>query len=147
MSDDPDKVAEALDYYLSELDEGLAHTAVKGNLERLNQQQPGLIAFYDAMHTDLDALLGLAERNERIVRARVLRELVENPPSKLKLNTTEFKTMMEGDQRVIDATGLSGEIRYVYKQYSSIMSGLTQRGFTLSNIGKIREAGLEEVEV
>lgn len=147
VSEDLTVIPDALEYYMTELDAGFADVEIKGNLIRENQAQGGFVAYYDAMHSDLDGILSVVERNEKTVRGAVFREMVENGVGNKPMNGTELKLIMEADQRVIDAGELVTEVKYVYKQYSSLLKAFEKRGFSLTNITKLRVANMEEVEV
>jgi hypothetical protein len=147
VSADMGLLPDALAYYLAELDDGHKELEIKGNLMRQNMDQAGLVAYYDGMHSDLDGMLWVVERNLKRVRGEVLRDYVENSPTHQKLNVTELKVIMEADTRVMEANELVDEVKYVYKQYGSLMKAFEQRGFDLSNVVKLRLAGMEEVDV
>lgn len=140
-------IPDALEWYFTKLAEGHNEVNISGTLIRVNQNQPGLVAYYDAMHTDLDMILEFIERKHRIAKAKKLRELADAPPTNSKLSATDLKLLAETDDDVMSLEQLAQEIRYVYKQFSSLMKAFEQRGYTLNNITKIRVAGLEEVNV
>ena len=114
---------------------------------KANQNQPGFIAYYDAMHTDLDAILELIEQKHRIARAKAIKNIADNPPTNMKLSVADIKVLAESDQDVVVLEEIKNEVKYVYKQYGSLLKALEQRGYTLNNITKIRIAGMEEVIV
>jgi hypothetical protein len=147
VSADTDKVIDALEWYMNELDEGHRATDITGNLMRANQNQSGFVAYYDSMHTDLDAILELFERLVRLKKGEVLRRFADNPPTNVKLGVTEIKVLADSDPEVAALEEITHEIRYVYKQYGSLLKALSARGYTLTNISKLRVAGLEEVQV
>jgi hypothetical protein len=126
-----------------------AHTTIDitGTLMKANQNQPGFIAYYDAMHTDLDAILELIEQKHRIARAKAIKNIADNPPTNMKLSVADIKVLAESDQDVVVLEEIKNEVKYVYKQYGSLLKALEQRGYTLNNITKIRIAGMEEVIV
>lgn len=142
-----DAIPEALDWYLAQLEPAHQEIDIAGTLMKANQNQPGLVAYYDAMHTDLDMILEFVERKHKIMRASKIRELADDPPTNTKLSAADVKLLAETDAEVVCLEQLAQEIRYVYKQFSSLMKALEQRGYTLNNITKIRIAGLEEAIV
>ena len=147
IQNDLSSLPEALDWYLEELNGGQEAISINGNLMSQNQIHPGLIAYYDAMHTDLDMILELVERNYRITRGTILKQWAEDPPTSKKLSTTEQKEIVETEPDVMEAFELVQEVKYVYSHYSSLLKALEQRGYTLNNIVKLRLANMEEVEV
>lgn len=140
-------IVDALKWYEDELEQAFLDTDISGNLVRANQNQPGFVAYYDAMHTDLDAILELVERNLRVEKAKIMKEWLTNPPTNLKTNTTELKMLLEAHEDVVTASDIVAEVRYVYKQYGSLLKALDSRGYTLNNIVKLRTANMEEVEI
>jgi hypothetical protein len=147
IKNDPDKISEAMDWYMEELERGEGEIAIGGNLLHCNQTHPGLIAYFDAMHTDLDMILELVERDYRLTKGRIMKQWANDPPTQRKLSTTEIKEVLETEDEVIEAYKFVEDVRYVYEQYSSLMKALEQRGYTLNNIVKLRIANMEEVEV
>lgn len=147
VSGDPDRIADALEWYLSELDAGLNSTDISGSLMRANQTQPGFVAYYDSMHTDLDSILELFERQRRMRLGQVLKQYADSPPTQTKLGATEIKALAQCDPDVVRLDQIISEIQYVYKQFGTLLKSLEQRGYSLNNVTKLRVAGLEEVQV
>ena len=147
VSSDNAKVVDALKWYLSELDEGFNKTDISGSLMRANQTQPGFVAYYDSMHTDLDAILELFERLRRTRRGQVLKEFADNPPTNTKLTANDIKALADCDQTVEMYDQIILDVQYVYKQFGALLKSLEQRGYSLNSVTKLRVAGLEEVQV
>lgn len=147
VQEDLGAVSDALEWYLAELERAHKSIDISGTLLRANQSQPGYVAYYDSMHTDLDAILEYIQQRHRIARATALRRLAENPPTDIKLSAADIKLLAETDPDVVLLDEIMSEVRYVYKQFSSLLKALDQRGYTLNNITKIRIAGMEEVVV
>ena len=147
VSRDINKLPDAIEWYEDQLEKAFEEVDISGNLMRANQDQAGFIAYYDAMHTDLDAILTLMERNWRQEKARITMEYADSPPTNVKLGASESKLVVEMHPDVILAHDAFMEVNYLYKQYSSLLKGFEQRGYTLNNITKLRTANMEEVEV
>lgn len=147
VRNDPSKLDEACDWYLSRLQEAHDDLAIEGNLAHLNQTHPGIQNYYDAMHTDLDMLEEMMDRELRQTKGRRMKQWSDNPPTNSKTTATELKLMLEADDEVIEASMRLENVRYVYKQFGSLMKAYADRGFALSNITRLRIANMEEVEV
>lgn len=145
IQDDLSAIPDALNWYIQELDSAHKIIDISGTLMSANQNQPGFIAYYDAMHTDLDSILELVQQKYKILRANALRSIADNPPTNVKLSVSDIKLLAECDPEVVTFEQIVNEVKYVYRQYSSLLKALEQRGYTLNNITKIRIAGLEEV--
>ena len=144
---DIDKVADAIAWYEEELKTGFEEVDISGSLMGANQRQPGLIAYYDALQADLDALYALMERHHKTMKSLKLRELANAPPTNVRVTATDLKAMAETDPDVAGAEEIAAIVGDLYKQFSALMKALDQRGYALANITKIRIAGMEEVEV
>lgn len=140
-------VVDALDWFSAELDAGFKDLEIMGNLEALNRHQPGLMAYYDAMHTDLEMIREYFERRLKKVRAVRLREWIDNPPTNAKLGSNDTKALLDADDEVSDAAELLEEVKFACKQLGSLMKSMDSRGYSLNNITKLRIAQMEEVEV
>lgn len=147
VAKDQAKVVDALEWYLNELEEGFRSTDIAGSLMRANQNQPGFVAYYDSMHTDLDAILAFFERLYRLEKGRIMKSFADNPPTNMKLLQADLKLIAEADPQVAYYEEIMHEVKYVYKQYGSLLKALESRGYSLANISKLRAAGLEEVNV
>lgn len=147
VKDDLSKLPDAIEWYEQILDEAFAEADISGNLQRALQEQPGLIGYYDAMHTDIDLILDLMEKRLKQTKADKLRQWAENPPTNVKMNSTDTRLLIEADPDVVFIDELVMETRYTYKTYSGLLKALDSRGYTLNNITKLRSSGMEEVEV
>lgn len=147
VKSDLGNLPDALEWYEEELKEAFEHTGVSGSLFRANQEQPGLVAYYDAMQADLDLILDYCERQLRMKKGAKTKEWADNPPTNGKLTATDIKLLLEEDPEVAETAEIVEEVRYFYKQYSAVMKALEQRGYTLSSISKLRAAGIDEIDV
>jgi hypothetical protein len=141
------KLGDALDWYMTELDMSISDVDISGNLIGQNQEQPGLVSYYDGMHTDLEMILSYFERMLRISKAKKTREWGDSPPTNTKLAVNEQKLLLESEDDVIFFSEIVEEVSYVYKHYASLLKALEARGYSLNNISKLRVANMEEVEV
>lgn len=147
VKSDVTKLPDALEWYMDELDKGFKDIEITGNIEALNQVHPGLVVFFDAMHTDLDMMLEHFERQLRMMRGARIRKWADDPPTNAKVGVNDTKIMVDSEKDISDFADLVEEIKYVYKQYGSLLKSLDSRGFSLSNIVRLRIANMEEVEV
>lgn len=145
---EPDRLDEALEWCIQEVEEGFRLTAgISGNLESTLKNNAGLVSYYDGIHTDLDMILAYYERLMRQVKASKLREWSDNPPTHSRLSVQELKLLIDNTEEVILLSDIVEEIKYVYKQYGSLLKSLDARGYDLTNITKLRVANLQEVEL
>lgn len=147
MQDDQANVVDAIEWYMAELEPAWSEIAIDGTLVRANQTQPGLVAYYDSIHTDLDMVLELLQRKSKLIRATVAYELANNPPTNVKVSARDLANMVELDQRVQEIEFVVDTVKSIYGQYSTVLKALAQRGFSLTNIVKLRVAGMEEAPV
>lgn len=144
---DRTRVKEALLWFLAEYEAGMQSVDISGSLMRANQSQSGLMSYYDSLHSELAAILELVDQDLRIVRAGVLRDFADNPPTKTKLNATDLKILIDAEPPVVAAGYVVEEVKMVYKMFGAVLKGLDQRGYRLGDISKLRVAGMQEVEV
>lgn len=144
---DISRIPEAIDYYLSEVSKSDDAISQNGNIEKLNRDLPGLIAYYDTIHTDAESVMVVVERLVKQEKVRAFKDLLERPPSQRSLTTTELKMMAEVDPDVVILQEILEDIRNAHGQLDSVMKALVQKGYTLTNIKDIRKGGFQEVEI
>jgi len=147
IRENPERIIEACNWYRENLDQAFDDMAIEGNLQMANQLHPGLVAYYNAMHTDLDMIEEYCKQSVIATKARRLRQWIENPPFNTKVNETTMKSLLETDEEVIEANSILLEVQDVFKKYTGLMKVLNDRGYSLNNITKLRIANMEEVEI
>lgn len=141
------QIADAIVWFEEELEDSTKCLNIDGYLEVSNQEHPGWVAYYDAIHSDLELIMEFLKRMENRLRAKRLKEWADDPPSNVSFKPTDLKTLLEDEPDISELVDLGAEIKYLHKHFSAILTGLDQKSYSLSNITKLRAAGMEEVEL
>lgn len=137
----PDFVQE----YEARLSDVRRHTAIGGQLERNMRELP---AHTEQVFNDLqliEAVLRILELKLRQQRSQVFKKFLES--YNRALSSRDAERYVDGDDLVISMEQLVNELAYLRNRFLGVMKALESKNFMLSNISKLRVAGLEDASL
>lgn len=141
--DDLGLIFDALDYYEKRLQDGLAELEPKGKVWDKAKMIPGLQAFWYGMWKEINAItqfLGL-----RAVKANHEAQIAYITSFKgRELSENQARRLAEGDPTVLAVRELAVHFELLTEKYGGLTKGLESLHFQVSNLVKLREAGIED---
>ncbi len=131
-----------IDYYYNEL--GLAKGEVKvyGNIEKSSAALPGLVEQRFNQLQEIEAILEYLNIELRRVRSKAFKKFLES--YQRALSSRDCEKYVDGEADVVDMEKIINEFALLRNQWLGIVKGLDIKQWQLSNIIKLRTAGLED---
>jgi len=148
VSVDPDDLlplVECIDFFNKELDTARYEVNITGSLEKASASLPGIVEHRFSQLQEIEAILELLNIRFKQVKGKVFRRYLEK--YERDLSSRDAEKFADTDDEVIQIAMLVNQIALVRNQYLAIHKALELKGFQISNITKLRCAGLEDVEI
>ena len=145
VSDDVNAVVDAIAYFENEIAEARSEIPIKGNLERASASLPGISEYRFNQLQEVESILEHLNIKLRKKRSEVFKKFLEN--YNRQLSSRDAEKYVDGDSDVVALTELVNQFALVRNQYLGIIRGLENKHWQLSNIVKLRSAGLEDVRI
>lgn len=142
---DLSNIVDAIAHFERELEDAKFETSLKGNLERNSRESPGIVAFRFAQLQEVEAILEHLNIELRRTQRAKYRKYLEHY-NKI-LSSRDAEKFADGEDDVIDMEHIVNEFALVRNKYLALMKGLETKQFQISNITKLRTAGMEDISL
>jgi uncharacterized protein YfdQ (DUF2303 family) len=143
VKDDLTKVIDAIEHFEAEFDAARLDTSIKGHLEKLSRDMPGIIAYRFAQLQEIEAILEFLNIEARKKQRMHYRKYLEG--YNRALSSRDAEKYAEGEQDVIDMDHLVNEFALVRNKFIGITKALEAKGFQINNIVRLRAAGMDDI--
>ena len=134
-----------IDYYYLELDEAKREVKIYGNLEKSSAALPGLVAQRFNQLQEIEGILEYLNIELRRLRSKTFKKYLEN--YQRALSSRDVEKYVDGEADVVDMEKIINEFALLRNQWLGVIKGLDIKQWQLSNIIKLRTAGLEDVVI
>ena len=134
-----------IDYYYLELDEAKREVKIYGNVEKSSAALPGLVAQRFNQLQEIEGILEYLNIELRRLRSKTFKKYLEN--YQRALSSRDVEKYVDGEADVVDMEKIINEFALLRNQWLGIIKGLDIKQWQLSNIIKLRTAGLEDVVI
>jgi len=132
-------------YYEKELDDARKEVKIHGNLEKQLAALPGSTEFRFYQIQEIEAVLEFLNIQLRKIRRKHFKQYLENYPR--QLSSRDVEKYVDGEQEVIDYEMLINEVSLLRNRWLGVSKGLESKGFQISNIVRLRVAGLDDASI
>jgi len=137
----PDFIA----YYETQLLEAKKDVRVYGNVEKSIAALPGITEQYFSQLQEIEAVLNYLNIQLRKIRRKHFQKYLEAYNRALTSRDAEKYT--DGEEEVTDYESLINSVALLRNRYLGIMKGLDSKQWQLSNLVKLRVAGMEDFSI
>lgn len=134
-----------IDYYYLELDEAKREVKIHGNVEKSSAALPGLVAQRFNQLQEIEGILEYLNIELRRLRSKTFKKYLEN--YQRALSSRDVEKYVDGEADVVDMEKIINEFALLRNQWLGIIKGLDIKQWQLSNIIKLRTAGMEDVTI
>ena len=138
-------IADMVQFYEKELEGMHEEAEIRGNLEQSLARLPGIFDYRLEQLKSIKSVLQLLTIKLDDVKSQSYIKFAEHYPRDLK--TTEIKQYVDGDQSVVAMKILVNEVQYLYEQYEGKIRSYEIKHYQLTNITKLRVAGVEDAVI
>ena len=141
--EDLSELPSALDHFKSEVESARPEASIKGSLERSAQELPGLMAYRFGQLQELEAILKYLNIKYDKLRSDHYRKYLES--YNRQLTDRSIEKYIDGESDVVDMGCVINEVALARNMYLALIKGLDIKQFQISNVVKLRTAGMEDV--
>ena len=140
-----DKIPECIAYFDKELIEAKKQCKIYGSLEKASAALPGIVEQRFSQLQQLEAILEYLNIEQRRLRSKTFRKFLEN--YNRALSSRDAEKYVDGEADVIDMDKLINDFALLRNQWLGITKGLDQKQWQITNIVKLRVAGMEDATI
>jgi len=145
ISKDISHIPDAVKYYEDELVEAKKEVRIYGNIEKAAATMPGLVEHRFNQLQELEAILEYLNIELRRLRSSFFKKYLEN--YQRALSSRDVEKYVDGEADVVDYEKIINEFALMRNKYLGICKGLDQKQWQITNITKLRVAGMEDASV
>jgi hypothetical protein len=145
VSRDIAELPACLEYYYDEMAEAQKECKIYGSLEKSSAALPGIVEQRFNQLQEIEAILEYLNIELRRIRSKTFRKYLEN--YQRALSSRDVEKYVDGEADVIDFEKLINEFALIRNKWLGIIKGLDIKQWQMSNIIKLRTAGMEDVTI
>jgi hypothetical protein len=145
VSKDISHLPDCIEYFYKELDSARYEVKIHGSVEKASSQLPGIVEQRFNQLQEIEAVLEYLNIELRRTRSKAFKKYLEN--YQRALSSRDVEKYVDGEADVVDMEKIINEFAMLRNQWLGIVKALDIKQWQLSNIIKLRTAGLEDVVI
>lgn len=145
VSKDISNIPDAVAYFEAELLAARLDAKITGNIEKSSAAMPGVVELRFAQLQEIEAILEYLNIELRRLRSQIFRKYLEN--YQRALSSRDVEKYVDGEADVIDMEKIINEFALLRNKWLGITKALEIKQWQLSNIIKLRVAGMEDASL
>ena len=145
VSKDISKIPEAIQHFYNELNEAKKEVKIYGSLEKASAAMPGVVEHRFNQLQEIEAILEYLNIEKRRIRSMAFKKYLEN--YQRALSSRDVEKYVDGEADVIDMEKIVLECALLRNKWLGIIKGLDQKQWQITNIVKLRVAGMEDATI
>jgi hypothetical protein len=129
-------------YYEAELQAAKHDTRITGNIEKAAASMPGIVEQRFSQLQEIEAILEYLNIELRRLKSQHFRKYLEN--YQRALSSRDCEKYVEGESDVVDFEKIINEFALLRNKWLGITKALDIKQWQLSNVIKLRTAGMED---
>lgn len=142
ISKDISNIPDAAVYYEAELQAAKMEVKIHGNVERASANMPGIVEHRFNQLQEIEAILEYLNIELRRLKSQHFRKYLEN--YQRALSSRDCEKFVDGEADVVDFEKIINEFALLRNKWLGIVKALDQKQWQLTNIVKLRVAGMED---
>tara|TARA_B100000902_G_scaffold60396_1_gene67535 strand:+ start:199 stop:660 length:462 start_codon:yes stop_codon:yes gene_type:complete len=145
VSKNLDKIPDCIAYFENEHKEAKKECYIFGNLEKASASMPGIVEHRFNQLQQIEAILEYLNIEQRRLRSKTFVRFFEN--YNRALTSRDAEKYVDGDSDVVDMAKIINDFALLRNQWLGITKGLDQKQWQITNIVKLRVAGMEDATI
>ena len=145
VSRDVSKIPDAIAHYENELIEARKECKLVGNVEKSSAAMPGIVEHRFNQLQEIEAILQYMNIELRRLRSKHFKKYLEN--YQRALSSRDVEKYVDGEDDVDDYEKIINEFALLRNKRLGITKGLDQKQWQITNIVKLRVAGMEDASI
>ena len=142
---DISKIPDAIQHFETELSAARVETKLKGNVERAAAELPGIVEHRFQQLQEIEAILNYLNIELRRLRSTYFKKYLEN--YQRALSSRDVEKYVDGEADVVDYEKIINEFALLRNKWLGLLKGLDQKQWQITNIVKLRVAGMEDASI
>ena len=142
ISKDISHIPDAIEFYNRELDDAKIEIKITGNIEKASANMPGIVEHRFCQLQEIEAILEYLNIELRRLKSQYFRKYLEN--YQRSLSSRDCEKYVDGESDVVDFEKIINEFALLRNKWLGITKSLDIKQWQLSNIIKLRVAGMED---
>ena len=145
VSKDISKIPDCIIHFNSEYEQARKECRIYGNLEKASASLPGIVEHRFQQLQQIEAILEYLNIEKRRLKSSHFKKYLEN--YQRALSSRDVDKYVEGEADVVDFEKIVNEFALLRNRWLGITKGLDQKQWQLTNIVKLRVAGMEDATI
>ena len=142
VSRDISKIPNAIQYFEDELTEARSEVKLTGNVERAAASMPGIVEHRFNQLQEIEAILNYMNIELRRLRSSYFKKYLEN--YQRALSSRDVEKYVDGEADVVDYEKIINEFALLRNKWLGVLKALDQKQWQITNVVKLRVAGMED---
>jgi hypothetical protein len=145
VSRDISEIPNAIQYFEDELEAARSEVKLAGNIERAAASMPGLVEHRFNQLQEIEAILEYLNIELRRLRSSFFKKYLEN--YQRALSSRDVEKYVDGEADVVDYEKIINEFALMRNKWLGVLKALDQKQWQITNIVKLRVAGMEDASL
>jgi hypothetical protein len=145
IAKDISNIPDAVAFFETELVEARQEVKITGNVERASASMPGVVEHRFGQLQEIEAILEYLNIELRRLKSQLFRKYLEN--YQRALSSRDVEKFVEGEADVVDMEKIINEFALLRNKWLGITKALDQKQWQITNIVKLRVAGMEDATI
>ena len=145
ISRDISKIPNAIAFFDNELEEAKVECKLSGNVERASAAMPGIVEHRFNQLQEIEAILNYMNIELRRLRSSYFKKYLEN--YQRALSSRDVEKYVDGEADVVDYEKIINEFALLRNKWLGVLKALDQKQWQITNIVKLRVAGMEDASL
>ena len=145
VSRDIGEIPNAITYFSTELNEARKECKLSGNVEKASAAMPGIVEHRFNQLQEIEAILNYMNIELRRLRSSYFKKYLEN--YQRALSSRDVEKYVDGEADVVDYEKIINEFALIRNKWLGVLKALDQKQWQITNIVKLRVAGMEDATI
>ena len=145
VSRDISQIPAAIQHFETELLQAKAECKLHGNVEKQAAMMPGIVEHRFNQLQEIEAILEYMNIELRKLRSSYFKKYLEN--YQRALSSRDVEKYVDGEADVCDYEKIINEFALIRNKWLGVLKALDQKQWQITNIVKLRVAGMEDASL
>jgi len=145
VSRDVSRIPDAVAHFENELIDARVEVKLVGNVERAAASMPGIVEHRFNQLQEIEAILHYLNIELRRLRSSYFKKYLEN--YQRALSSRDVEKYVDGEADVVDYEKIINEFALMRNKWLGLLKGLDQKQWQITNVVKLRVAGMEDASI
>ena len=138
-------IPDAIRHYENELEQAKSEIRIRGNIEKASADMPGIVEQRFNQLQEIEAILQYMNIELRRLRSKHFKKYLEN--YQRALSSRDVEKYVDGESDVVDYEKIINEFALLRNKWLGVLKALDQKQWQITNIVKLRVAGMEDASL